>query len=484
MRKRVFAKALAFGMMLSVAASESTVTTFADEEPVKLIFYMAAAGNMEDAPLVEEKINEYIEPLIGANVELNYINMGSYSEQIGMMVRSGEQIDVVFSFMADARNFIRQDSILPLDDLLESDGEGIVDAIGAQNLEACRVRGELYSLPSMKDMAISRAFLYDQEMADAAGVDLSNVKTLEDLTDIFAKVKEKYPDVAMFGGAGGNSVIFQTWMWDNLADSLGVLMDNGQSTTIENLFATDEYMELCKLMRSWYEAGYIEKDFATSSEIWVNRVEAGTAFGGITAYKPGAVETAEGQTGKDLGCVILTDPVAYTDSIANVNWMIPASTVDEHKAMQFLRLMYTDPTLANLLLNGIEGVHFERNEDGTISRIDPDNNKYQNFLQWAMGNQFITDVWEGNDLDIYEKTREYNDTAIKSAALGFSYDNSHVLNQITACNNVLNKYRVSLECGSVDPESTIPDFLKELESAGINDIIAEKQAQFEEWRAE
>ncbi len=450
-------------------------------ETAHLILYMASAGNMEDAPMVANAVNDYIRPLIHAEVELNYVNMGSYSEQVGLMMRSGEQIDVLFSFEADTKNYIRQEAVMPLDDLLEQYGEGIVEQIGAENLQAAYVNDKLYSLPSLKDMAISRMFVYNKEMADTAGVDFSNVKQLSDLTDIFAKVKESYPECSMFGGAGGNNVNFDAWTWDGLSNSLGVLMDYGNSLDVVNLFETEEYASICNLMHEWYQAGYIEKDFATSSETWSSRMQAGTAFGGVTSYKPGAIASVEAQTGRECGYVILTDPLASTSTIVNTNWMIPASSANPQKAMEFMRLMYTDETVANLLLNGIEGVHYEENEDGTISYIDAENCKYQDYLAWAYGNQFITKVWSGNEPDVYEKTREFNDSAVKSKALGFSFDTTNVVNEITACQNVTSKYRASLECGEVDPAEVLPQFISDLKAAGIEKIIQEKQTQLDAW---
>ena len=451
------------------------------EETVSLTLYMASSGTMEDASLVAEKINEYIKPLINAEVSLNFINMGSYSEQVGLMIRSGESIDILYALENDARNYIRQEAVLPLDDLLAEYGDGIVPQIGADNLEAARVNGQIYSLPSLKDMAISRMFIYDQAIADELNLDFSNVKTIEDLTLIFAQVKEAYPEMSMFGGAGGNAMNFYNWDWDPLGDSLGVIMDNGQSLDVVNLFETKEYSDLCHLMREWYEAGYIEKDFATSTETWSSRMKAGTAFGGVTSYKPGAMVSVNTQVGKECGYVILTEPLSYTSSIVNTNWMIPSASEHPGKAMEFMRLMYTDPVVSNLLIYGIEGTHYEENEDGTISYIDFENSKYQQNLGWAFGNQFIAKVVEGNELDVYDQTREFNNNAIKSKALGFSFDNSEVSSEITACNNVLNKYRTSLECGDVDPDEVIPKFNEELKDAGIEKVIAAKQSQLDEW---
>lgn len=493
MRRKVLSLLLCSAMAVSLLAgctgdgnhvdksSERQQGEAKTETSEQLVLYMCSSGNMEDAGLVAEKVNEYIEPLIGASVELNFINMGSYSEQIGMMVRGGDQIDILFSFENDAKNYIRQEAIKPLDELLEQYGSGIVEQIGSDNLEAARYKGKIYSLPSLKDMAVSRMFVYDKNMADTAGVEMPESSDLTGLTEKFGKVKKMYPECSMFGGAGGNAINFLTWDWDILNDSFGVLMDNGQSEKVENLFETEEYKQLCELMREWYQAGFIEKDFATSSETWQSRMTAGTTFGGVTTYKPGELENVEDRVGKECGSVILTEAMSSTSTIVNTNWMIPESCENPEKAMEFLKLMYTDATVGNLLLYGIEGVHYKENSDGTITTIDYDKSKYQQNLPWAFGNQFICKVLEGNDPDVYEKTREFNNSAIKSKALGFSFDNSEVVNEVTACNNVANKYRTSLECGAIDPAEALPKFQQELKEAGIDKIMEQKQEQLEQW---
>lgn len=55
--------------------------------------------------------------------------------------------------------------------------------------------------------------------------------------------------------------------------------------------------------------------------------------------------------------------------------------------------------------------------------------------------------------------------------------------QIANCSSIISEMLPSLASGSIDPETKIPEFLSRLESAGVNDIIAEKQAQIEAWKA-
>lgn len=472
--KRTLSTLLCLVLLLCFASSALAQ----DQNYTKLVLYQRTAGNMGDAGLVAEEINKYIRPLIGAEIELHFINAGSYFEQVSLMVQSGEQIDLMFADEARLRTYVRQDALLELDDLLAEYGDGIMQYAG-DFIEAERINGYIYGVPSMKDMATSKMYIYNKALAEEAGADFSNVKTLEDLTAVFAVVKEKFPDLYMYAGTGSGAVNYNQWDWDALSDSFGVLMDSGMSTEVVNLFATQEYMDICAVMREWYLAGYIERDFVTSTQTRNSRMMAGTCLGGITSYKPGALEENENSLGFELGYVILTEAFSATSSILNANWVIPASTVDAEKAMQFLNLMYSDAYLENLLLNGIEDVHYATNEDGTISFIDYESHQYQSTIAWSFGNQFITKVWAPNALDIYERTMEWNLAAAKSEALGFTYDSTSVANELTACSNVLNKYRASLESGAVDPQEVLPQLNAELESAGLSTIIEAKQQQLD-----
>ena len=100
---------------------------------------------------------------------------------------------------------------------------------------------------------------------------------------------------------------------------------------------------------------------------------------------------------------------------------------------------------------------------------------------WALPN------WEPGPLTYsmkdgyYENFRNYDATALMSKGVGFCFDTSNVTNEYTACVNVMDKYYAALLCGSMDVDETLPKFREELEAAGINDVIAEKQAQLDEF---
>ena len=68
-----------------------------------------------------------------------------------------------------------------------------------------------------------------------------------------------------------------------------------------------------------------------------------------------------------------------------------------------------------------------------------------------------------------------------SKFVGYTFDSSSVSTEVSAVSAVIGKYAPALECGTVDPEQMIPEFLNALEAAGMNKIIEENQKQLDAW---
>lgn len=55
------------------------------------------------------------------------------------------------------------------------------------------------------------------------------------------------------------------------------------------------------------------------------------------------------------------------------------------------------------------------------------------------------------------------------------------MNEVTACQNVQQKYTTALSWGTLNPDEALPQFNKELKDAGLDTIIAEVQSQLDAW---
>jgi putative aldouronate transport system substrate-binding protein len=269
---------------------------------------------------------------------------------------------------------------------------------------------------------------------------------------------------------------------DTLGDDLGVLI--GQEKKVVNLYETPEYRRYIELFRTFYQAGYIPRDAATKLEGNADQIRLGTSCAWFTSAKPGVTIEEEPAAGHKLALKRIIPPYATTSTVAGVITCIPHNTRHPEKAMQLMNLLYTDQGLVNLIDYGIEGTHYLKNSDGTITfppGITGETTSYGLSMGWQMGNQFLSYVWQGSPLDIWEQMKEFNDSAEQSPAMGFTFDNAAVMTEVAACMAVVNQYQVNLTTGSVEI-SVLDEFNARLKQEGIDKIIAEKQKAIDAWR--
>lgn len=212
-------------------------------------------------------------------------------------------------------------------------------------------------------------------------------------------------------------------------------------------------------------------------------LKAGKIAAYVSHTKPGYVIGE-----KEIYVWPIIDAYATTSTVCSYNWSIAGNAENPEKVMQFLNYAYGSKEFNNLIIWGEEGIDYQvvDTQKGIINFADgitAENAKYHDDIDWEMPNETIGYIWEGRDVDIWNKLKEFNDSAVKSKAYGFVFDPSGVTNEITALQNVNSKYYNALQTGSVDIEENIKLFIAEMKAAGIEKVVAEKQKQLNEWLA-
>lgn len=459
-----------------------------EEEPVELIMAFWASTEPPGLNRVFNTLSEYTKEKIGVTVKPFTVNMSNYPQQVNLMLSSGEQIDLMCCYYQWFQSLYSKGHLKELDSLIESDGQGVVDAIGWDFLNAGRIGTGLYGLTTNRDLAKEYGFLIDKEMAQRNNIDIDSLHSFSDMEAAFETIKANEPGVTpVIGTEVTYAAEYLIPGADMLTDGLGALLNYGDDLTVINLYASDEYMEMAKMTRNWFEKGYISEDVVTSGENARSYFKAGTAFACLSTLKPGYAFKESKSIGKEMVQVGVMPPTTNTTVVQSIQWTIPESTDYPEKAMQMLNLMYSDEKVMNLLAWGVEGEDYDVLDSGLIDYpegVTGENSEYNLNAGWMFGNQFISHVWNGDSPTIWEETDTFNKNAKMSNAFGFSYDSSNVKNELAACSNVVSEYAVSLTSGLVDPETAIPEFVKKLETAGIDKIIAEKQAQLDAWAEE
>ena len=335
----------------------------------------------------------------------------------------------------------------------------------------------LYGLPTNGEHCQIQGFEYNREIAEQYGLDLSAVRTPEDLTPVFAELQRKAPDITPIFIRPFTSFTGQVDFLDN---GYGVLTEDSGSTVIDP-YRTEAFASLMRLFYSWQQSGYVF-DYLQDGMAASFYLASGQVFGTITSGKVGFAAQETKNLGHEMEFLPFSAPYSTTTSQPTFWYVIPASCQEPEKAMQLLNLMYTDSNVSNLIMYGLEGVHYRRTSAGsnTITYVDGAHaSGYAGPSGWAYCNQYISYLWEGYDADIWEQTEAANRAAARSPALGFQFDASGVSDQLYRCNKVSEKYMMILCEGLLDPDEVLPAFQKELQTAGIDDIIAEKQRQLD-----
>lgn len=188
-----------------------------------------------------------------------------------------------------------------------------------------------------------------KDILDECGIDVSSITDYKDLTDVYATVKEKYPDMVMMASNNSATPDTKYEMNDTLTDGFGVLMDHGQDTTVVDYYETDEYKEFVETMYDWQQKGYLSKDAATTTESAENQVKAGAAFSYLAPNKPGYDTRAALLCGTEMEIAPISEPWAGTAQISYLTYGISSSSADKDKTMQCLDYLYGNADILNLL---------------------------------------------------------------------------------------------------------------------------------------
>lgn len=460
-------------------------------ESVTLKWYLAGSGPQADVETVQEAVNAYLLDTYDMNIDLQIIatDYANYPQKVQMVISSGEEYDICWTSNWNNNYYdnVNKNAFVPLDDLLKENAPELLESMDTSIWDAVRVKGDIFGVPSQQIFPKQNYVVILKEYADKYGLDVSEVQKLSDLEEFFKEVKADNPDMYPFAASsnglmGKHNVAlgFESIISVNIPGA--VKIGDGELKAY-NQFESDEVKEFYEMMYRWTQEGLVRKDAVTVSDNAVPDMKAGKHVAAINAtYKPG-VETIESANfgNKEVVFATLSEPYLATENLVSSLNAISQTSKHPKEAMTFLNLVNTDKTLYNMLCFGIEGTHYTVNEDGTVKTDDAKG--YNPNVDWMMGNQFNGLLREGQESDVWERTKELNVSAMESEALGFAFDSTTVTNEIASVSAVYDQYGKALETGGVDPVTVLPEFQQKLKTAGADKIIEEMQRQLDEWKA-
>ena len=477
---------LAAGMLAGIAGCGEKKETAGGDMPT--LNWALFFKEQDDLKAVEAEVNKIVEKQIGAHVNIIRIEEGNYNEKIQLGLAGGEDIDICnmaprFGFLSH----VSRGAFLPLDEVIEKNAPELLSIMPADFWEAAKVGSKLYGVPNYQIVGRMNGFVAQKDLLDKYGFDLSKTSKLEDIEPFLASVKAgEEPNMVPSGITGGS----YAWGLSHYVgfEAIGsekyptAIRNHDETLTVVNQFATEEFKNYCKLLRDWYQKGYVAQAGASDSES--DLLQQGLIASRIDNVAPGMEENFEKQMGgRKVQTQVIDPPFVNTANVIATMNCINARTKYPDLCVKFLDLINRNvDNIYNTLVFGIEGKHYNKTGDNRIEKI-ADSGYDLSGYSWELGNNFNAYVYGSQADDLWEQTAKINENAEVSMILGFSFDIEPVQTELSSCQAVVDEYLGPIARGSVDVDTELPKFLEKLEAAGVDKVIAEAQRQINEWKA-
>ncbi len=472
----------------SIFAAEQKEMTVDTSKKVEINWYFMGNGPQKDTKLVENKINKYIAEHTDLNctLKLNCFNWGTYNEHMEMMITQKEDFDICFTsnWTNDYYKWATKGAFWELDKALPLYAPKTQALLGEEYLKGAEVNGKLYAIPCNKQNGAQFGLIVREDLVKKYDMDLSGVKSFKDMEPFFEIIKEKESRMNVLVC---NEFAIELLPYEHIMDydMSGAVKWSTLDYKVINPFLTEEAIAYYHKMHEYCLKGIINEDMLTGDWYSTPAYKYRNSFAIEEMLYPGRLQDLEEQYGYKYMGIPLTE--VYMQREKPVGSMLAISKTSKYpeRTLMLLEKVNTDSELNNLINFGIEGIHYEivgKNENVNIMREKKDYDRYNLNLGWALGNQFLNNVYENQDPDIWNKLEAFNKQSLKSKLLGFHFDTSRVSKEVAACCVVYHNYVPQLATGLIDPDTNVPKMEKAFKAAGADKVIAEMQRQLDEWR--
>ena len=443
-------------------------------EPELIIWY--PPGNiMEDHDLVLEALNERLAERLNVKLDLRMTPFGEYNEKMMLITTSGEVFDLMYvsNWMNSFVINVAMGMLTPLDDLLERYGADIKAALPPWVFDAGMAGDILYAIPNFQMVGNYYGVYILKEYADKYSLDVANVRSLPDLFPFLEEIVQNEPGmIPLFNQQ--QATLYNDY--ETLAGGLALYRKGDTSFTI--LPYIDLYAAEAHFQNNMYKRRFIQEDIITTYDPIAYHM-ANRYVVTHNIYLPGIDANISIRYGGEYIAIPFGECYITNDSGATGMTAISSTSPSPESAMRFYNLIYTDRELFNMLLYGIEGLHYTMSGPESVELLEPGRYNYGT-TAWAFGNQLIQYYMPGQRVGLWEETLALMERAEKSLLRGFNFDASPVQTEITQSLNVMQDFN-NQQYVVDDVDAWILDLNLKLHAAGLGDVVAELQRQVDAW---
>ncbi len=485
-------------------------------EHVKITYMTTGDGpttRQEEFDKMMVELNKILTEKVNAELELYSISWTDYLSNYNLtLAQMDGSVDLVgtASDWLDAWPNAKNGAFLELsEDMLKTYAPQTWASVPAENWDLCKYDGEIYLIPEDNYAQwTNHGFIYRLDWAKAAGL-TNGVRSWEDMTTYWKYVKETYPDIIPWD-SNGDSYVQMSGGWIashsdfvpidgiNAGGMWGGSRDDLYTIYSPYVTDTDSLVEFAKMMKEWDQIGVWQTDVLNNKSS-TNRDD----------YRIGrvAAEQHHTQTWTDLvshteaNKIYDEDPNAesgffyFGEETGNVTALsithgamaISAGSKNPERALMVYDLLRNDPDIYKLFNYGIQGVSWDVNEEGfkvNPEGYDDDTDNINAVVNFWWGRNDDIELraadrdWDKIDA-LYE---EYDKIKIEYPYGQFVANVDNIRSQISNINEIHTNYMKQIAYGKYNgtAEEIVAEYQAALKAAGIDEVTAELQRQFDE----
>jgi ABC-type glycerol-3-phosphate transport system substrate-binding protein len=450
-------------------------------------------------------------PELNCKLRFEFIPWGDEREQINMAIASGEYDFIPGGVFSDYRVMATRNAFLDLNQYLNL----VPDLVAhytcerAETLEKCEINGSLYGIPQYSESNfytnIAEGFFYREDLRKEWGLKpITNLDTMEAYL-YRAKKDDRYANQPLITD---NRV--WTSLWYIIAGSkylevTSILETPFVVVSVDEPYIpvarmeTPEFKEVLRYMKKWYDDGILASNLLVSANnegnLALNLMKAdrkpcetnAPIWSCNTNYIQELYDSHPEWEFGFYSYMINQDQIYAASGAGNSVISISSKTTNPDVAVKLLEKLHTDERYYNLLMYGVEGLHYNKTDTGVNYIGISEDSRYRGWT--ASSDETLnynkTPSNEKWSKDVYEPYIRQSSELFKAVPYSeldsFSFDTSRINTIIENMNECKKRYFQPLLCGMTDDlEEDLEQANSKLEEAGfkvymqdITDALAE-----------
>lgn len=490
----------------SADASQSKEETTQSEEPFEVSVMIRNFSGTPSGEYGEEVVKK-LEEYTNCKVDFRWAPDDGYDDKLGIVLAQGDDMPMIIQadLTAPVIAAARAGAFWDLSEFIE-DSESLPNLSQAnpEILKACKIDGQLIGI--YRSRVLGRCgWGYRKDWAEKLGLD--EPKTIDDLYEMLYKFTYEDPDGNGIDDTYGLDLCKYMGPFDLMQTWFGC--GNGwveQDGDLVPVHQTAEYKEALDWFRKIYADGLVYPDFAVRDSaswndgmykgecgVFVDLLEAPMKITEYFEQNEIPAVTGDGLASMQMVIGLAKDensPVRSkaTDGFGGVFLITKAAKTEEDvkKCLQFLDKL-CDNEMMVLCYYGLEGINWERDEDGYMVKLDKDNtalsSAYVGLNQLNCDIPFKNGVYDPeiklSDLrqELKVMQKEAEQYIVYNPALGYLTNSATYATDGAVLNELLTATRTQYIVGDIDEaglEAAWDTWLKQ----GGEKVIAEVNEQY------